>query len=133
MAIAEVLKTDPEKWLVERGIPYLPEVVTGYGNDGPMDETTIIALSALMTNVGRPVYAFTDSMPQEASVAALARYSRSPRPLRTLLAREFWGPGGLDLEKARGLAGKVVMEYGDDSVKQLGVARVACEMVSQLA
>ncbi|MBI2587441.1 FAD-dependent thymidylate synthase [Candidatus Amesbacteria bacterium] len=120
-------------WLGERGIPFTPEVYEGYGEDGPMDEATIVALSALMTNVDRPVYALTDAMPAEVSVAAFARYSRSPRPMRTLLVREFWGLDGLDLEKARGLSGKIVMEYGDDSVKQLGMVRVACEMVSQMA
>ncbi|TSC85229.1 MAG: thymidylate synthase complementing protein ThyX [Microgenomates group bacterium Gr01-1014_16] len=120
-------------WLEQRGIPYAPEVRAGYGKDEPMDEATIIALAALMTNVDRPVYALTDAMPMEVSTAAFARYSRSSRPMRTLLAREFWGKNGLDVEKARELAGRVAMEFGDDSVKQLGVVRMACEMVSQLA
>lgn len=130
-------------WFVDRGIPYSPEVYTGYGKDGPLDDAMTLALSTLMTNVDRPAYAFTDAMPTEVAAALFSRYSRSPRPLRLVLAQEFWGEEGLDLSQAGGFSvadvGKarrffrrVLAEYGDDSVAQLGVVWLACEMVSQL-
>jgi len=132
------------EWFKDRGIPYTSEVMNGYGNDGPLDSSVVSAMSTLMTNLDRPIYAFTSAMPVEVTAALFARYSRSPRPLRMVLAREFWDKDGLDLAKssgasiadvkaARQLFKRVLAEYGDDSVAQLGVAWLACEMVSQLA
>jgi len=116
-----------------KGIPFAPEVGAGWEKDPPMTDETMRAMALLMTNLGRPVFAFMGDVPPEVTTALFARYSRSPRPLRSLLVREFWGEAGLDLDKARELASRVVQEYGDDSVKQLGTVNVGCEMVSQLA
>ncbi|MDP1743389.1 MAG: FAD-dependent thymidylate synthase [Candidatus Amesbacteria bacterium] len=110
-------------WLKDRGIPYTPEIES-------LDKNTAKSMSDLMTNVDKPVYAFTDKMPPEVAAALFSRYSRSPRPLRMVLAREF---NGADRTKARSFFDRVLAEYGDDSVAQLGVVYLACEMVSVLA
>src|SRR5262249_37188937 len=69
-----------------------------------------------------------------------ARYSRSAKSLRRLFLDEFRGDvapaaetarqGGTD--RADRLYARVLNEYGDDSVAQLGSAHVACEGVSNI-
>lgn len=124
-------------WIKDRGIPYIPEIET-------LEESVVKSMMGLMTNIDKPVFAFTESMPPEVAAALFSRYSRSPRSLRLVLAREFLNSEGLNLssrqnsavvnlEKARSFFARVLAEYGDDSVAQLGVVYLACEMVSILA
>lgn len=134
----------PETWMRERGIPFAPEV-NGFGKDGALPDEVVTAMSALMTNTDGPIFAFTQEMPPEVAAALFARYSRSPRPLRLVLAREFMSEKGLGLdsgktharvtddESVRGLFERVLVEYGDDSVAQLGSVQFAAEWISQLA
>jgi thymidylate synthase ThyX len=94
-------------------------------------------LRPYVTDLTGPVFALT-GLPQVTCAALFARYSRSPKSLRRLLLDEF-----LDAEaapvvapdagraRASDLFGRVLSEYGDDSVAQLGGVHLACEQVSQ--
>ncbi|GAC1342953.1 MAG: FAD-dependent thymidylate synthase [Candidatus Dormibacteria bacterium] len=86
-----------------------------------------------------PVFALT-ALPEVTRAALFARYSRSAKSLRRLLLDEFLddaepGGGGVaadaGAERASSLFGRVLAEYGDDSVAQLAAVHIACEQVSQ--
>ena len=74
--------------------------------------------------------------------ALFARYSRSPKSLRRLFLDEFvgdldvTGDASIDatvgLRRAEELYERVFVEYGDDSVAQLGGVHLACEQASNL-
>lgn len=91
-----------------------------------------------VTSVDAPVFALTN-LPETVKGALFARYSRSPKSLRRLLVDEFLddagqaaageGPGA---RRADALYGRVLSDYGDDSVAQLGGAHVAVEGVSNV-
>jgi thymidylate synthase ThyX len=100
------------------------------------------ALQPYFTNVDRPVFALTN-LPETVKGALFARYSRSAKSLRRLFLDEFLGQAGLDpaqsptspsvgSERADRLYARVLSEYGDDSVAQLGGAHLACEGVSNI-
>ena len=106
-----------------------------------MDETTTYtneerrALAAGFTNADEPCFALT-GLDETVKGALFARYSRSPRGIRRIWLDEFrtaaaesGGPGN---DRALALYDKVLGEYGDDSVAQLGSAHVACENVSNV-
>jgi thymidylate synthase ThyX len=102
------------------------------------DETR--ALEPYFTNTDRPVFALKN-LPETVKGALFARYSRSAKSLRRLFLDEFrdqvGGGGGGTLadvgsERAAKLYARVLGEYGDDSVAQLGSAHLACEGVSNL-
>src|SRR5438445_8701071 len=83
-------------------------------------------LSRYVTDVAGPVFALT-GLPQVTSAALFARYSRSAKSLRRLLLDEFLtGNGGPASDAAAGrvraadLFSRVLADYGDDSVAQLG-------------
>ena len=94
-------------------------------------------LARHVTDVEGPVFALRD-LPQVTCAALFARYSRSPKSLRRLLIDEFAGSldesgagSTLGVERASDLFGRVLAEYGDDSVAQLAGVHIACEQVSQ--
>ncbi len=99
------------------------------------------ALAPYFTNTDRPVFALT-SLPETVKGALFARYSRSAKSLRRLFLDEFAAdapaagaataadPTGT--ARADRLYARVLNEYGDDSVAQLGGAHLACEGVSNL-
>lgn len=104
------------------------------------------ALAPYFTNTDRPVFALIN-LPETVKGALFARYSRSAKSLRRLFLDEFLGQiplqepaadrgdragGAVGLERADKLYAKVLNEYGDDSVAQLGSAHVACEGVSNV-
>ena len=102
------------------------------------------ALAPYITNLDGPVFALVN-LPEVVKGALFARYSRSPKSLRRLFVDEFLGPGGLEAAAgagaARGDAGtqraeqlyeRVFVEYGDDSVAQLGGVHLACEGASNI-
>ena len=71
--------------------------------------------------------------------ALFARYSRSPKSLRRLLLDEFASDLDPDAavtatrsRRADELYEKVFVEYGDDSVAQLGGVHLACEQASNV-
>jgi len=96
-------------------------------------------LAPFVSNPDRDVFVLR-GLPEATKGAVFARYSRSPKPLRRLLLDEF----GEDLDagrsgtaeagkRARRLYQRVFVEYGDDSVAQLGGAHVALEGISNVA
>jgi thymidylate synthase ThyX len=98
-------------------------------------------LAPYFTNTDRTVFALTN-LPETVKGALFARYSRSAKSLRRLFLDEFLGDvrvapanadgGGVGTERAARLYAKVLNEYGDDSVAQLGGAHLACEGVSNV-
>jgi thymidylate synthase ThyX len=100
------------------------------------------ALAPYFTNVDRPVFALTN-LPETVKGALFARYSRSAKSLRRLFLDEFAGDvpartaaaaaeRPTESSRADRLYARVLSEYGDDSVAQLGGAHIACEGVSNV-
>jgi thymidylate synthase ThyX len=99
------------------------------------------ALEPYFTNTDRPVFVLRN-LPETVKGALFARYSRSAKSLRRLFLDEFLGQvaapdaapatAAVGSERADRLYARVLNEYGDDSVAQLGGAHVACEGVSNI-
>jgi thymidylate synthase ThyX len=91
------------------------------------------------TNLQGPVFALIN-LPEAVKGAMFARYSRTTKSLRRLFLEEFADDvAGLDMgnvtaasKRAEGIYERVFVEYGDDSVAQLGGVHLACEQSSQL-
>jgi thymidylate synthase ThyX len=101
-------------------------------------------LARHFTNLAGPVFALVH-LPEAVKGAMFARYSRTTKSLRRLFLDEFAGDvdeiaaagGSVDdsdagRERAARLYDSVFVEYGDDSVAQLGGVHLACEQSSQL-
>ena len=83
------------------------------------------------------------NLPEVVKGALFARYSRSAKSLRRLFLDEFARPrtgrsrphegADVDIERAEKLYERVFLEYGDDSVAQLGGVHLAVEQASQPA
>ena len=111
---------------------YIGEEFTGEEQD---------ILRRYFTNLDGPVFALVN-LPEVVKGALFARYSRSPKSLRRLFLDEFVGDldisGDLSvdatvgLERAEQLYQRVFLEYGDDSVAQLGGVHLACEQASNI-
>ena len=103
------------------------------------DEEAI--LRRYVTNLDQPVFALVN-LPEVVKGALFARYSRSPKSLRRLFLDEFVGDldvsgdatvdATVGLARAEQLYEKVFVEYGDDSVAQLGGVHLACEQSSNV-
>jgi len=112
--------------------PYAEETFTA-------DEAEI--LRRYVTNIDGPVFALVN-LPEVVKGALFARYSRSAKSLRRLFLDEFvgdlemTGDAGVDatvgLKRAEELYDRVFLEYGDDSVAQLGGVHLACEQASNV-
>jgi len=82
-----------------------------------------------VSDIDSYVYAFTPEADAVAVAAAMARLSRNPNDLRTILAEEF-----LDKDdKTEGLLRRVVTQFGDDSVMQLYPMQIVFEGISNIA
>ena len=111
---------------------YVPEEFT---------EAEADILRRYFTNLDQPVFALVN-LPEVVKGALFARYSRSPRSLRRLFLDEFVndleiaGDQQVDatvgVDRAETLYEKVFVEYGDDSVAQLGGVHLACEQASNV-
>jgi thymidylate synthase ThyX len=95
-------------------------------------------LARHFTSLDGPVFALTN-LPEVVKGALFARYSRTPKSLRRLFLDEFAEDVGETGEitaagqaRAEKLYDRVFVEYGDDSVAQLGGVHLACEQASQL-
>jgi thymidylate synthase ThyX len=98
-------------------------------------------LRRYFTNLDGPVFALVN-LPEVVKGALFARYSRSPKSLRRLFLDEFVGELDIEgdqtidatvgLRRAEELYDRVFVEYGDDSVAQLGGVHLACEQASNL-
>lgn len=95
-------------------------------------------IAPYVTDTVGPVFALTN-LPETVMGALFARYSRSPKSLRRLLVDEFLSEAGRTVadagpgqEQADALYQRVLADYGDDSVAQLGGAHVAVEGASNI-
>jgi thymidylate synthase ThyX len=106
-------------------------------------------LRPYFTNLERPVFCVVN-LPEVVKGALFARYSRYPGTLRRLFLDEFMdesrghpvtdpsaglpGDGVSDkgAQRAERLYQRVFIEFGDDSVAQVGGAHLACEWVSNV-
>ncbi len=105
------------------------------------DERSVLARH--FTNLEGPVFALVD-LPEAVKGAMFARYSRTTKSLRRLFLDEFAGDvdeiagahtgptSSAGSDRASRLYDSVFVEYGDDSVAQLGGVHLACEQASQL-
>ena len=103
------------------------------------DEAAI--LRPYFTNLDAPVFALVN-LPEVVKGALFARYSRSSKSLRRLFLDEFVGDldltgdlgvdASIGLSRAEELYERVFLEYGDDSVAQLGGVHLACEQASNV-
>ena len=117
-------------------LPFNPTFVS---EEFTPDEEDI--LRRYFTNTSGPVFALVN-LPEVVKGALFARYSRSHKSLRRLFLDEFVGDldisgditidATVGLERAEQLYKRVFVEYGDDSVAQLGGVHLACEQVSNL-
>jgi thymidylate synthase ThyX len=112
---------------------------TSFGAVEPFTAEERARLTPYFTNVDQPVFALVN-LPEVVKGALFARYSRSPKSLRRLFLDEFAdlataeGAPARDIGIARAerLFERVFVEYGDDSVAQLGGVHLACEGVSNV-
>ena len=98
-------------------------------------------LRRYFTNLDQPVFALVN-LPEVVKGALFARYSRSAKSLRRLFLDEFVGEldisgdtsvdATVGVARAEQLYEKVFLEYGDDSVAQLGGVHLACEQASNI-
>ena len=109
---------------------YTPEVFSD-------DELEV--LSRHFTNADKPVFALIN-LPEVVKGALFARYSRSPKSLRRLFLDEFYhadndayeSASAVGVARAEGLYERMLADYGDDSVAQLGGVHLACEQASNI-
>jgi len=95
-------------------------------------------LAPVVSDLQAPVFALMN-LPQSTMGAMFARYSRYPGTLRRLMLDEFAeeltqappGPTGGGA-RTTALYERVLGEYGDDSVAQLGGVHIACEWSSNI-
>lgn len=105
----------------------------------PFTDEERARLAPFVSNCDRPVFALTN-LSEVVKGALFARYSRSAKSLRRLLLDEFLDDAGqlapvaAGAGEARGarLYDTVFLEYGDDSVAQLGGVHLACEGASNI-
>jgi thymidylate synthase ThyX len=113
----------------------------------PLTDPERARLAPHFTDLDGPVFALT-ALPEVVKGALFARYSRSPKSLRRLFLDEFASADGaqgggsigtgateadhVDVARAEKLYERVFLEYGDDSVAQLGGVHLAVEDASQL-
>jgi thymidylate synthase ThyX len=110
----------------------------GQGVEEEFSSAERVALEPYFTNVDQPVFALRN-LPEVVKAALFARYSRSPKSLRRLFLDEFLDgmEGGaaaarVGVERSEKLFQRVLSEYGDDSVAQLGGAHIAVEGASNI-
>jgi thymidylate synthase ThyX len=107
------------------------------GGQGEFSDAERRALEPYFTNLDRPIFALRN-LPEVVKAALFARYSRSPKSLRRLFLDEFLdgelagATAAVGTERSERLFQRVLSEYGDDSVAQLGGAHIAVEGASNL-
>jgi thymidylate synthase ThyX len=94
-----------------------------------------------VTNLDGPVFALVN-LPEVVCGALFARYSRSPKSVRRLFLDEFLGDldvsgdssvdATVGLKRAEELYERIFLQFGDDSVAQLGGVHLACEQASNV-
>lgn len=104
------------------------QLVRKYKGETVLTKAGRALLEGVVTDLDGPVYAFTGKANPLKVAAAMARLSRSPEDLRTILINEF----GVDEKDAEALIKRVVTAYGDDSVAQLITISIGFEDASNL-
>jgi thymidylate synthase ThyX len=103
----------------------------------PLTDDELERIAPFVSDPHAPVFALM-GLPESTMGAMFARYSRYPGTLRRLMLDEFSeelqdaaapGSGGA---RTKALYERVLGEYGDDSVAQLGGAHIACEWSSNV-
>ena len=113
----------------------------------PFSTAETSVLSRFFTNVDRPVFGLIN-LPEVVKGALFARYSRTHKSVRRLFLDEFVENADLGIDaiaavlndedrlvklaRAEQLYDRVFVEYGDDSVAQLGGVHLACEQASNV-
>ena len=112
--------------------------------EGDFSEEQRARLSHFVKNLDSQIFALKN-LPEVVKGALFSKYSRSTLGLRALLLKEFLdGEGGdfldndqqdceLGIQKAADFYRRVLDNFGDDSVGELGGAHLALEQVSMLA
>ncbi|MDR2423468.1 MAG: FAD-dependent thymidylate synthase [Prevotellaceae bacterium] len=97
-------------------------------------------LNRYFTNTDKAVFGLIN-LPDVVKGALFARYSRSGKSLRRLFLDEFYtGVSNaqksvnvdVGIHRASLLYDRMILDFGDDSVAQLGGAHIACEQVSNV-
>jgi thymidylate synthase ThyX len=94
----------------------------------PFSEKEREILLSHFTNSDKPIFAII-SPKQVDRGALMSRYSRSDKSMRRIFLEEFANNPNRGDEFYK----RVLLEYGDDSVAELGEAQVAIEYVSNIA
>lgn len=120
-------------------------------SDDPKEETEAKkALAHFVTDLNGAIYAATSLVPELFAALLKARYSRTQLSAKQLLWREFvfqkinidWQKIDaarqildevLNYKKAEGVAERILLQYGDDSVFELGGAHLFLDRVSMVA
>jgi len=102
-------------------------------------------IAPYFTNTDRSIVALRN-LPEAVKGALFSRYSRTSKGVRRLFLDEFLNRADLEItpqvsprqslvagEKAAAFYQRILADYGDDSVGELGGAHLACQEVSQLA
>ncbi len=137
-------------YFASRHSPMTPEEI--YSHLTPSTDTLSPEEAQLVapyfTNADRSVVALTN-LPEVVKGALFSRYSRTSKGVRRLFIDEFFTRSELELdahklpqdaeqtararEKAEAFYARVLSDYGDDSVGELGGAHIAFQEVSQIA
>lgn len=97
----------------------------------PVDEFTDgerALLAGHFSNTDQPVFAISTPLQVDRG-ALMSRYSRSGRGMRRIFLDEFLR----DEKRGERFYERVLVEYGDDSVAELGAAQIAVEGISNIA
>src|SRR5216117_2085697 len=104
----------------------MPTGLSYYNVDDFSSEETPI-LKKHFSNVDKPVFAIIT--PRQVDRGALmSRYSRTDKTMRRIFPDEFAG----NPNRGEEFYERVLLEYGDDSVAELGEAQVAMEWLSNI-
>lgn len=136
----------------ERARHYNPPLQDQYSKTGDEAEEQAghAAMEQFVTDPDGAIYAVKPIVPELFSALLKARYSRTELSAKQLLWREFvsqkedipWqtieaGLSALNhvfnFEKAQGMADRILLQYGDDSVFELGGAHLFLDRVSMVA
>src|SRR5216117_4391339 len=105
----------------------MPTGLSYYNVDDFSSEETPI-LKKHFSNVDKPVFALIT--PRQVDRGALmSRYSRSDKTMRKIFLDEFV----TNPNRGEEFYNKILSEYGDDSVAELGEAQIGVEWISNIA
>jgi thymidylate synthase ThyX len=85
-------------------------------------------LRSHFSNPDRPVFAIVTPAQVDRG-ALMSRYSRTDKTMRRIFLDEF----AKNPNRGEEFYGRVLLEYGDDSVAELGEAQIAIEWISNIA